>query len=304
MSLHLILTPTPPFRLDLTVWTLRRRAENAIDCWDGKTYSRVLPVHGIYVPVHLTQSGDAASPQLRVIAELPLSNPELKRSIRSTLTAMLGLNVDLRNFYRMARRDRKLNSLVKPFVGMRPPRFPTLFEALASAVACQQLSLAVGIQLLNRLAQQASSEAAHGVAPFAFPTSTAVGSMSPDELRACGWSAAKARTIVSLAQAMNNGQLENVELQGLSDEALSDRLQSHRGIGRWTAEYVMLRGFGRTHVFPADDVGARHNLESWLQLPRPLDYAATRTLMRRWEGFGGLVYFHLLLRNLQLAGHI
>ena len=47
MSLHLILKPTPPFRLDLTVWTLRRRPENAIDCWDGKTYSRVLQVNGI-----------------------------------------------------------------------------------------------------------------------------------------------------------------------------------------------------------------------------------------------------------------
>ena len=304
MSVQMILKPTPPFRLDLTVWTLRRRPENAIDCWDGKTYSRVLQVHGIYVPVHLTQGGDAASPQLRVVAEIPRSNPELKRSIRSMLTAMLGLNVDLQNFYRMARRDAKLHSLVKPFVGMKPPRFPTLFEALASAVACQQLSLAVGIQLLNRLAQQVDSEAAHGSAPFAFPTPTSVGSMSPDKLRACGWSAAKARTIISLAQAINNRQLQGVALQKLSDEALSDRLQSHRGIGRWTAEYVMLRGLGRTHLFPTGDVGARHNLESWLQLPRPLDDTATRTLMHRWDGFGGLVYFHLLLRNLQLAGYI
>lgn len=105
MSVHMILKPTPPFRLDITVWTLRRRPENAIDFWDGKTYSRGLQVNGIYIPVHMTQSGDAASPQLGVVAEIPLSNPGIKRSIRSMLTAMLGLNVDLRNFYRMARGD-------------------------------------------------------------------------------------------------------------------------------------------------------------------------------------------------------
>jgi hypothetical protein len=47
----------------------------------------------------VTHSRDAASPRLQVIAEIPLSNPELKRSIRSMLTLMLGLKVDLRNFY-------------------------------------------------------------------------------------------------------------------------------------------------------------------------------------------------------------
>ena len=38
------LAPTPPFRLDLAVWTLRRRVENGVDRWDGTTYRRVLPL--------------------------------------------------------------------------------------------------------------------------------------------------------------------------------------------------------------------------------------------------------------------
>lgn len=36
------LDPTPPFRLDLTAWALRRRPQNEVDFWDGETYSRVL----------------------------------------------------------------------------------------------------------------------------------------------------------------------------------------------------------------------------------------------------------------------
>ncbi len=42
----IIVNPVPPFRLDLTVWALRRRAENIIDRWDGMTYSRAFVLDG------------------------------------------------------------------------------------------------------------------------------------------------------------------------------------------------------------------------------------------------------------------
>lgn len=48
------LEPVPPFRLDLTVWTLRRRADNAVDRWDGQTYRRVLPLPAGLVDVTVT----------------------------------------------------------------------------------------------------------------------------------------------------------------------------------------------------------------------------------------------------------
>ncbi len=48
------LSPLPPFRLDLTAWTLRRRAENEVDRWDGTIYCRVLPVGGTPIEVAVT----------------------------------------------------------------------------------------------------------------------------------------------------------------------------------------------------------------------------------------------------------
>jgi hypothetical protein len=38
-ALTFALRPIPPFRLDLTVWALRRRARNMIGRWDGSTYA-------------------------------------------------------------------------------------------------------------------------------------------------------------------------------------------------------------------------------------------------------------------------
>ena len=49
---------------------------------------------------------------------------------------------------RLAKGDERFEALAERFVGMRPPYFPSVFEAVVNAIACQQLSLAVGIHLL------------------------------------------------------------------------------------------------------------------------------------------------------------
>jgi len=51
-------------------------------------------------------------------------------------------------------------------------------------------------------------------------------------------------------------------------------------------------------VFPGDDVAARNRLAQWLGLNEPIDYEAVRRAVRRWRPYGGLVYFHLLLKGL------
>ena len=62
---------------------------------------------------------------------------ERVRSARRVLERSLGLDVDLTNFYGLARADTRLADLVTRFRGPKPPRFPTVFEALADAVTCK-----------------------------------------------------------------------------------------------------------------------------------------------------------------------
>lgn len=93
-------------------------------------------------------------------------------------------------------------------------------------------------------------------------------------------------------------------LAGEDDEVAVAQLQLHRGIGRWSAEYALLRGLGRTHVFPGDDVGARNRLQHLLKLSQKLDYAAVARRLRRWRPYAGLVYFHMLLDGLAEAGRL
>jgi len=295
-ALHAI----PPFRLDLTAWALRRRPNNEIDRWDGRTYARTIVAGEQALDVEVTAAGGPSHPVLHVLVR-GTSGPAMQRVVSAALERMLGLRLDLRDFYRMARADRALAPLVDRFRGLKPPRFPSVFEAVVSGIACQQLSLTVGILLLGRLSRLCGLRSASGA--HAFPQPRDVAALRPAQLRALGFNHNKARALLELSRAVEAG-LDLEALGELDNEVVIERLESLRGIGRWTAEYVLLRGLGRLTMFPGDDVGARTNLARWMRLRTPLDYDRVRRLAHRWQPYPGFLYFHLLLRSLDEADEL
>ncbi len=298
------LQPIAPFRLDLTVWTLRRRAANLIDRWDGSTYRRVLVGDdGDPFEVTVSQTGSIEAPRLTVIADPTEDVVAAETVARRALDRLLGIRIDLSAFYAAARQDGDLGALASRFRGFKPPRFATYFETLVNAMACQQISIDVGIQLLGRLAErygrclQSESGAFH-----AFPRPEDAAGADIEELRKLGFSYQKARYITELAQVLAGGRLNLATLESLDDEQALARLREIKGVGRWTAQYFLLRGLGRTHIFPADDVGAQKNLQSWLRLRGPMTYEKVHRALNPWAGYGGLVYLHLLLNSLEEQG--
>lgn len=287
----------PPYRLDLTAWALRRRPDNAVDRWDGRTYQRVLDLECGAVEVAVVQEGQPGAPRLAVGLTGARLDQDAEDTVRAVLIHVLGLEIDLSAFYDLADSDPFLGPLAERFRGVKPPRLPTLFECLVNAIACQQLTLTVGIGLLNKLASTYGAAVADG-GPHAFPLPAHLAGLVPETLRPLGLSGAKARSVVALAAAIETGAFDAEAIASLDDEDALAALMRLRGIGRWSSEYALLRGLGRLHVFPGDDVGARNNLARRLGREGPLDYAAVQEAVRPWHPFAGLVYFHLLLANL------
>jgi DNA-3-methyladenine glycosylase II len=300
-----LLRPVPPFRLDLTVWALRRRAQNAIDRFDGGAYRRVLVLQDNPVEVEVTQERLVDVPELHVMVKSREAiTPEAKSGVRAALNKMLGLQTDLTDFYQLAGKDAHLGPLVKRFRGLKPPRFPSLFEAIGNGIACQQLTLTVGILLLNRLAETCGLDwETGGKTIHAFPDPRDLAGIEIETLRRLGFSRQKARALTELGEVFAEKVKELEELAGVNDEAALARLEELRGVGRWTAEYALLRGIGRLHVFPGDDVGGRNKLRRLLGVKGPLDYEATKRILSRWRPYGGLVYFHLLVDGLSEEGY-
>ncbi len=299
------LNPAAPFRLDLTAWALRRRPVNLIDRWDGGAYRRVLVIGDRPVEVAVIQEPHGEHCRLRVTVTGGQGETPLKPAVIAALQRLLGFQRDLSDFYAVAAADRKLAPLAQRFRGLKPPRFPSVFEALVNAVACQQLSLSLGILLLSRLASAFGPALGAGTRRcFGFPKPQVLAGLAPEAFRQLGFSLQKGRAIIELARFCLENPDFGAELESSADNVAIARLLKLRGIGRWSAEYVLLRGLGRLNVYPGDDVGARNNLRRWLRLRKPLDYDRARRVTARWQPFAGVVYFHLLLERLAVAGKL
>ena len=251
-SVRIVLGPPPPLDFALTARVLRRSPRNVIDRVDedGSWTRAVVLSEG---PALLSGKQHAA----RLVLEATPARARDERAIRALVTRVFSLEFDPEPFWRRARRERGLAELVRRCAGLRPQRFPTLFEALANGICCQQFSLASGMTRLGHLAERFGARTPDG-ARVGPPEPERIAGATLAALRAAGLSASRAAELREIARL----QLERFEreLAALPDEQARARLRELPGIGPWTADYVLLRGLGRLDVFPAGDVGAAHTL--------------------------------------------
>jgi DNA-3-methyladenine glycosylase II len=306
-ELTFTLRPQPPFRLDLTVWAIRRRAHNVVDRFEDGIWRRVLVIGNSPVAIAVRQTRSGERPEIEVL--ISAARPQaVKAEVAAIVTRMLGLDRDLSDFYRLARGDAHLRELADHLRGMKPVRYATVFEAFANAVACQLVSLSAGMHVLNRLTEAFGivGEVNDAAASMrSFPLAAAVAHSNPDALRALGLSRQKGEYLIGLAKlAIDPKDPDFTSIGQLDDIEAIARLSKIRGVGRWTAEYVMLRGFGRINIFPGDDVGGRNRLFEWLGVGDAPTYEGVGRMLERWHPYGGLIYLHLIVNAVADAGHV
>lgn len=143
--------------------------------------------------------------------------------------------------------DKKLGRLISIFgyanIG-KEKREP--FDALARAVIGQQLSTAVASSITKRI------ESIHGKRPFKPARFLALGT---DQLRACGISNSKIKTVTGIAEACIAGDISHKAFDQLDDGEVLRKLTAYWGIGKWTAEIFMMYGLNRLDALAVDDGG-------------------------------------------------
>jgi methylated-DNA-[protein]-cysteine S-methyltransferase len=144
----------------------------------------------------------------------------------------------------------RLMDTVGPF-RMRLKRAPSLFAALAEAIVYQQLHPKAAATIFARVC-------AIGACGTGGPTAEQILRASDADLREAGLSRAKLAALRDLAQKTRDRTIPTLAaLQGMDDDAILASLTSVRGVGRWTAEMLLMFRLGRPDVLPADDYGLR-----------------------------------------------
>ncbi|HHF0526563.1 TPA: DNA-3-methyladenine glycosylase family protein [Legionella anisa] len=294
MKTTFTLYPVAPFQLDYTILALRRRSKNNVDLWDGHRYTRLLVIENAPVKVVVEQNKAINKPEL--LLSIESQNEVSQEQVIAQIEKMLGLKWDLSDFYHLTQHDAQLNPLVIQFKGVKPPRFPSIFEALVNAVSCQQISLDAGLHIQNRLAEFLSMRIKEKENTlYSFPRPEEVAHCSVPDLKKIGYSTHKSETLIQLAAAIMEEESSFQSLENKANDEVINFLCRFKGIGRWTAEYVLLRGLGRVDTFPGDDIGAQNNLYQLLHLEKKPDYKKIMEITAKWHPYAGLVYFHLLL---------
>lgn len=294
-----------PFRLDFTLWALRRFHHNIVDRLQDQEYRRAIFVENQVTELSVAQpSLSRGLLQVNIGAE-GILNPAVKRSVSLMIDRILGLETDLSQFYQLFDEDPKIGMLIQEFKGVKPPRFQSVFEALVNAFACQQVSLNVGLLLLNRLAiAYGGSIKFEGRQVYTFPNADRLAKINVGDLRKLGFSTRKSEYIIETAKLTSNERVDLESISKMDKTEAIEFLTDLRGVGRWTAEYALLRGAGRLDVFPGDDVGGHNGLRSFLRLGGKMEYNRVNRLISKWQPYAGLLYFHLLLRRIKKDGFL
>ena len=219
---------------------------------------------------------------------------EAKALASQVLSRVLGASTDVRPFYRGFRGDPLLGPLIRRHNGLRVTGRLNLWETLLQIVLSQQIHLNLAHGMLAELSERLGRRARlDGNLYYSFPSPRVIEAESVSSLRRFRLSQAKAETLKRLAAAFENGELADDKLATLSDEEAIELLTSHKGVGRWTAEFALLRGLGRMDIFPGGDLGVvKYLAQGMLGYEGPALEKDMRRYAERWRPYRGLALIY------------
>ena len=216
---------------------------------------------------------------------------DLQTPLHGALLNILGLRIDPQPFAQLAADDPLLAPLVRVNPGLRIVQSASPFEALTWAIIGQQINLPFAIALRRTFILQAGRR--HGSGLWCYPEARDVARLSVEELTSRKFSRAKAETVLRLARLVDDGEL-SLELPPSGDvAAISQALLAVKGIGPWTVNYALLRGYGYADCSLHGDVAIRAALQKLLGEEAKPDMARTEQWLRQYAPHRTMAAAHL-----------
>lgn len=244
-----------PLDLAATLEPLRRSGDDLVDRWDGRWLVGTIGP----APYAAAAGGDLARPWLEVTAAEPGAAAAVAARFAPAPPS----------FAALCRSDRVVGALDARFPGVRTVRRPDLLTALIHCISAQQVNLAWAATTRRRLAEAFGDRLAVAGHTVYRHSAERLAAASAVDLRRLQFTGAKAAAIIEVAGAVAGGRVRLAELAALPDADVVARLTALRGIGTWSAEWVLARTLGRP-VVVAGDLGVRRAIgAAYLGVPLP-----------------------------------
>ncbi|MYM38488.1 DNA-3-methyladenine glycosylase 2 [Duganella qianjiadongensis] len=286
------LTLPPHYRLQDVLAFHRRDSESVAEQVEQQRLRKGLLCEGSAAV--LTIDFDAAHAPTTARYQLDLdgaAGAATPAMLEQVLHSVLGLRLDPQPFCDFAADDPLFGPLTRAQPGLRVVQSATLFEALTWAIIGQQINLTFAIALRRTLIQQAGRQHSSGL--WCYPDAPAVATLEVEALTSRKFSRAKAETVLRLARLVADGSLQLELSASNSIEQVSQALLAVKGIGPWTVNYGLLRGYGYADCSLHGDVAVRAALQHLLGEDSKPDMARTEQFLARYRPHRTMAAAHL-----------
>jgi DNA-3-methyladenine glycosylase II len=242
------------------------------------------------VPVVLDIALPAGTAHVSVLADGAL-NASGRAQARDAVLNILGLRIDPAPFYAFVKKDKLFAALARKQPGLRIVQSATVFEALTWAIIGQQINLSFAIALRRTFILLAGRQHSSGL--WCYPDAHRAAALTLEDLTSRKFSRAKAETILRLAALVADGTLRLEPSDDNSIDQISAALLAVKGIGPWTVNYGLLRGYGHADCSLHGDVAVRAALQSLLGEDVKPDIKRTEEILARYSPHRTMAAAHL-----------
>jgi len=288
------LVPTAPYDFDLQWKFYSSSKEPQPEIYKNGIWRRAFKIDDRLIPVAVTSTGTIEKPRLEINVFSKLNTKE-EKYILSKITDIFRLRDNLKALYDFMEQDKILRRVKNKLYGLRPPGIgASIFEGAIRVIIQQQISLQVAYVMTGALVKRFGERAKiNGELYYDFPSPQVLANADENELRMCKLSRHKSKYIKELALKVVNGyDLEKIKR--LNNEEAIDELMKFKGIGRWTAELILITTLGRMDLCVPDDLGARKAV-SYFYFNRKLQSGdEVRRFTKKWGKFKGWIIYYLI----------
>lgn len=236
---------------------------------------------------------------LKVTLLNDVKDAELVAEVERLVRFWFDLDTPLESFYESVKNDPVFEPLSQQYWGLRLIKIPNLFEAICWAIIGQQINLTFAYNLKNRLISHYGDPIEYdGLTIYSFPTPSRIAQCTVEGLRTLQFSRQKANYIINLAQNWVDQQFIPAKLASLDYPDAVEYITALKGIGNWTAQYVLMRALNHREALPLQDIGLRNALKIQYKLPKQPTLEETATITKQWIDWHSYRTFYLW-RSLQ-----
>ena len=293
--------PVPPFDFELTAsYHTYFQSRYGTDSMEDGVYRRLLDLGSKLVLASVRSIGTTNSPELSLELQGQELSPEDVEQAKDRVSWLLGVNQDLVPFYELGRADKAMSRLIDEFYGLHLPHTATVFEALILAVLGQQISTSVA-RIIRTLLIETFGPGAEfdGETYYAFPRPESIWASSPAELHTMKLTQRKSEYVHGLAGSALDSGVGLEGLDSLTDKQIVEKLVALRGVGIWTAQWVLIRAVGRPDALPLGDLALRRVVSRLFTDGAEVTDAQVEDIAQRWSPYRtfATVYLFSALRT-------